>query len=112
MAFGLWLALAPGKPGEMWFGDKQHPASTSALLRSVGARDISLGLGLAADPRPDSRWLTAGFVADVGDVVAAVLIRDRVPTKNFLTGLLGALAYTVIGGLVMAGGRNENRVTL
>ena len=100
--FGLWLAVAPQKPGELWFGSTQHPASTSALLRSVGARDIGLGLGLASDPKPTSAWLRAGVVADSGDVVAGLLIRDRVPAKNFLTGVLGALAYTVVGGFVAA----------
>jgi hypothetical protein len=95
----------------MWFGSAQHPASTSALLRSVGARDVGLGLGLVADPRPGSAWLRAGIAADIGDAVAALLIRDRVPTKNFLTGLLGASLYTAIGALVAVGGRTQNRIT-
>ena len=96
-AFGLWLSLAPHKPAELWFGDGALPASTSALLRSVGARDIGLGLGLASNPPRDSMWLHAGIVADVGDAAAAVLARRRVPAKNFLTGFLGALVYAVVG---------------
>lgn len=107
VAFGLWLALAPQKPGEMWFGGAEHPASTSALLRSVGGRDVGLGLGLASDPRPGSPWVKVGIIADAVDAVAVVLNRDRLPTKNFMTGLLGALLYTVVAAVVVASGDSD-----
>ncbi|ORA31841.1 hypothetical protein BST20_25955 [Mycobacterium branderi] len=106
---GLWLAVAPHKPGELWFGSAQHPASTSALLRSVGGRDIGLGLGLAADPQPGSAWLRAGILADIVDAVAAVLSRDRVPTRNLLTGLVGAALYAVLGAMVAVRGLTSSR---
>jgi hypothetical protein len=109
VAFGLWLAVAPQKPGELWFGGAEHPASTSALLRSVGGRDIGLGLGLAADPHPASIWLRAGIIADVVDGLGATLIRGRVPTKNFLTGLIGAAIYAVIGGMIAVRGTTIRR---
>lgn len=97
VAFGLWLTLAPQKPGELWFGGTTLPVSSSSLLRSVGARDIGLGLGVATSPEHDLRWLQAGIIADIGDVAATALARNRLPTKNFLTGFLGALAYTAVG---------------
>ncbi len=99
-AFGAWLALAPEKPGQLWFGDTSPAASTTVLLRSVGARDIGLGLGLAAQPTPASPWLRAGILADMVDAAAAVTVRDRVPPKNFLTGFLGGLSYAVIGTVI------------
>lgn len=108
VAFGLWLVLAPQKPGELWFGSAQRPASTSALLRSMGARDIGLGLGLAADPQPGSAWLRANILADVVDAAAAVAIRDRVPARNFLTGLIGAALYALIGVLLAVRGRGTS----
>lgn len=108
LAFGLWLALAPQKPGELWFGGGAQSASTSALLRSVGARDVGLGLGLVADPRPGSSWLRAGILADVVDAAAAVLIRDRVPARNAMTGLIGAALYAVIGTIVAVRRSAEN----
>jgi hypothetical protein len=107
--FGLWLALAPRKPGEMWFGNSEHPASTTALLRSVGGRDVGLGLGLIADPAPDSLWLRVGILADAVDAGAALLVRDRVPKKNFLTGFLGGLSYAAIGAVIMLRGRKADR---
>ncbi|WP_375483430.1 hypothetical protein [uncultured Mycobacterium sp.] len=97
VALGLWLSVAPDKPGEIWFGSAKHPASTRMLLRSVGARDVGLGLGLAANPRPASLWLRAGILADIVDTTAAVLVRHEVPKRNFFTGFIGALAYAVIG---------------
>lgn len=97
--------MAPQKPGELWFGSTDHPASTTALIRSVGARDLGLGLGLVADPRPDSAWLKAGIIADVGDVIASFLNRDRIPAKNFLTGFVGAGLYVLMGCAVALFGR-------
>lgn len=108
VAFGLWLAVAPQKPGQMWFGDREPSASTTALVRSVGGRDVGLGLGLAANPRPESMWLRMGVLADVVDAGAALLVRDRVPVKNFLTGFLGALLYVVIGVVMVSRGRKAN----
>lgn len=104
-AFGAWLALAPEKPGELWFGDSNPAASTTVLLRSVGARDVGLGLGLAAEPTPGSSWLGAGILADLADAAAALTVRDRVPLKNFLTGFLGGLSYAVIGAAIAIRGR-------
>jgi hypothetical protein len=60
VALGLWMSLTPHKPSTLWFGSPQDAASTSALVRSVGARDVGLGLGLALDPKPCPPWLLAG----------------------------------------------------
>lgn len=108
MVFGAWLALAPSKPGELWFGESRPGASTAALLRSVGGRDVGLGLGLAADPRPSSLWLRVGILADAVDAAAALLNRDRIPAKNFLTGFLGGLSYAVIGAAIAVRGRTDH----
>ncbi len=108
VVFGAWLALAPSKPGELWFGESRPGASTAALLRSVGGRDVGLGLGLAADPRPSSLWLRVGILADAVDAAAALLNRDRIPAKNFLTGFLGGLSYAVIGAAIAVRGRTDH----
>lgn len=97
MAFGLWLVLAPQRPGELWFGNPGPEASTTALLRSVGGRDVGIGLGLAANPNPDSLWLKAGIAADLVDAVAAVLASRRIPLKNVLIGVVGAAGYAAVG---------------
>lgn len=104
VALGAWLSAAPTRPSQMWFGTDELPPSNSVLIRSVGARDIGLGLGLAADPSPTSQWLKAGILADVVDATAALLVRERVPRRNFLTGFLGALVYALIGVAIAVGG--------
>lgn len=107
VAFGLWLVLAPQRPGELWFGETNSEASTTALLRSVGGRDVGIGLGVAANPTPSSLWLKAGIIADVVDAAAALLASRRIPRKNALIGFSGAAAYTVIGGLMVLNGRGR-----
>lgn len=99
--------LAPRRPGELWYGDSNPAASTTALLRSVGGRDVSIGLGLASSPTPDSLWLKAGILADVVDATAALLASRHVPRKNALIGFGGALAYAVVGGVVALSGEKR-----
>jgi hypothetical protein len=100
VGFGLWLAIAPNRPGHLWFGSETHPPSTAVLLRSVGGRDVGLGLGLASDPRPGSIWLKVGILADLVDALAVLLVRDRVPARNLWTGFAGGLAYAVTGTVI------------
>jgi hypothetical protein len=106
-AFGLWLALAPRRPGRLWFGDHNPDAAITALLRSVGGRDTGIGLGLAANPTPDSLWLKVGIVADVVDAAAALLVSRRIPRKNALIGLGGAAAYAILGSMLMLSSRSD-----
>jgi hypothetical protein len=109
VAFGLWLTVAPSKPGEMWFGSREHAAPTTIVLRGLGARDVGLGAGLAGDPRPESTWLRIGIFADVVDAISAILLRDRLPGKRFLVGLIGGGLYAVIGAVVALRSANSGR---
>lgn len=107
VALGVWLTCAPRTPARLWFGGDELPASTEVLIRSVGARDIGLGLGLATDPTPASPWLTAGILADAVDTGAALLVRGRVPRRNSLIGVLSAGAYTLVGAVLKARGNDR-----
>ena len=40
------------------------------------------------------------------DAAAVLTVRDRVPPKNFLTGLLGGLSYAIIGTAIAIRGRH------
>jgi hypothetical protein len=99
VAVGSFIALAPARAGEMWFGDAGD-ASTMALLRSVGARDVGLGLGVAMSPQAASPLLAIGVVADVADAVAAILERDRLPGQKVRSALTGAALFAVIGAAI------------
>jgi hypothetical protein len=102
VAVGLWLALAPSKAGEMWFGSASQADSTIPLLRSVGGRDVGLGLGLATDPRATSSLLPIGIVADAADAIAALLVRSRIPQKNFRAAFAAAVIYAGVGAAIMS----------
>jgi hypothetical protein len=108
VAVGTFLAVAPNKAGEKWFGSVGQNISTTALLRSVGARDVALGLGLVKSPQSTSTLVPIGVFADVVDGVAALLVRDQVPSKNFRTAFTGAVAFASVGTVIMLKGRSRN----
>ncbi len=73
---GLLLALAPGT---FVRGFVQDEASGSLILftRTVGVRDLALGLGSLAAARSEStddlrRWVRAGSISDSLDLVAGL----------------------------------------
>jgi hypothetical protein len=71
------------------------------LARSLGSRDIALGLGaiLAMDRGAPSRgWLEAGGLADAGDLLATLIAFRSLPRFGRWTTLL------VISGAVAAAG--------
>jgi hypothetical protein len=96
LLFGIGPTLAP-----RWFGRLfDLPVSSDerllVMVRSVGVRDATIGLGLllaAQSPAARSPWLTARIAADAGDTLAvglAVLRGARQP--RFVA--LGALALS------------------
>lgn len=107
MALGLWLALAPQRPGQLWFGEPEPQASGIALLRWVGGRDLGIGLGVTATATPDSLWLRVGILADAIDGVATLLASRQMPRKSAFIGVGGAAAYSVIGTLLVRAGRGR-----
>lgn len=98
--FGLLLLLRPATTERIWFGSDTGSAATTSLLRSVGGRDVALGLGLVANDGTKARWLLAGVLSDVADVVATTIVRQRVPRKNYLIGFFSALAYAAVGAIL------------
>jgi Domain of unknown function (DUF4267) len=105
--FGILPALFPG-----WFarlfgiGAAEDPTVATAI-RSVGVRDLIIGLGLvqaAREGRRDalSRWLLARAAADAGDALAvgvAVAAGARAP--RFI-GLGAFAAGAAIVGIALA----------
>lgn len=102
--FGIGPTLAP-----RWFGRLfDLPVSSDprllVMVRSVGIRDATIGLGLLlAGPRRETYrpWLTARIAADTGDTLAvAVAILRGARQPRFLA--LGALALSAsITGLTL-----------
>jgi hypothetical protein len=96
VGIGAGLILLPGLFGRAWVGSAAMDDRASVLARSLGARDLALGVaGLVALREGDRRWASRAFAAqafaDAVDVVAIVAGR-RVP-----------LGSRVLGGMMAAG---------
>lgn len=75
IAFGATAFLAPRRFGKAWTGETTHDVTASIAMRSLGARDVALGLGalLALERGTKVRgWLEAGALADAADVVSTL----------------------------------------
>jgi hypothetical protein len=101
LAIGAALTAKPeSEAGAGWVGfeEAQRPA-TKLLFRSVGARDMALGLGTLGALRkgtPLRPWLLGATLADVTDLLATVGSGKAIPIKGRVT--LVALA----GGAIVA----------
>jgi hypothetical protein len=103
IAFGVVPVLSPGLFARL-FG--LHPPSDptlAAAFRSVGARDIAVGMGLwsaAAYGGNYAPWLLARAICDGGDTLAALLaIRAGARDPRFLG--LTALAFGATAASVL-----------
>lgn len=77
IALGASFVLAPGVALRAWPGNDEARGPVSRLLaRSVGVRDIALGVGTLLAVQHDTPvrgWLEAAALADAGDAAAIVL---------------------------------------
>jgi hypothetical protein len=99
-AIGAGLLLAPTPINTAWIGPDAARPGSRVLGRSLGARDLAIGLGGAAALRRNTGarpWLVAGMLADAADLAATLGSRDVVPRS----GLVGVSALA--GGAALAG---------
>lgn len=92
------LALRP------WVGAATAEEPGGRLLaRSLGARDVALGVGAILADRHDAPvrgWIEAGALSDIGDFVATGIAFTRLP-KLTRWGVLAMTAGAIaLGGLV------------
>lgn len=83
LALGAVAFVAPSIPARPWVGsgDARLP-SVRLFARTLGARDIALGLGalLALQDGGKARgWVEAGGLADLGDSVATLVAFPKLP---------------------------------
>jgi hypothetical protein len=82
VAIGATAILAPRIAMRPWLGRGVGRPTDKLLARSLGSRDIALGLGaiLAIDRGAPTRgWLEAGGLADAGDLVGTVVAFRALP---------------------------------
>lgn len=87
LAIGALLVARPQGPvGAGWVGSEEAQRPTTALLfRSVGARDMALGLGTLAAARsgsPLKPWLLGATLADAIDLVATFAAGRAIPKQG------------------------------
>ncbi len=87
LAIGAALVVKPqSQVGAGWVGDEEAARPTTALLfRSVGARDMALGLGTLAAQRngsPLKPWLLGATLADAVDLLATFAAGRAIPARG------------------------------
>ncbi len=97
---GAALTLAPRLTGRGWLGDHAKQPAAAVAIRSLGARDVAIGVGLlraldtGADPRP---WFLASAAADAADAVGTLLAWKHLPSRGRLLTATMATAATIVG---------------
>jgi len=101
IALGASFVLAPGLALRAWPGHGEARGPVDRLLaRSVGVRDVALGLGtlMAVDhDTPVRGWLEAAMLADAGDAAAIVLGFRHLPRLRAVA-MLGASVGAAVAG--------------
>lgn len=101
IALGASFLVAPGVALRAWPGHDEARGPVSRLLaRSVGVRDIALGVGtlLAVEhDTPVRGWLEAAMLADAGDAAAIVVGFRHLPRMRAVA-MLGASLGAVVAG--------------
>jgi len=101
IAIGVVSLLAPGLVGRAMMGLHGDAGGTRLLLRVVGARDLTLGIGvLAALDRgaPVRGWLRASAVVDALDAAGALLARHQLRPIVFPAAVSAATGGAVLSG--------------
>jgi hypothetical protein len=83
IAIGVVALVAPTVPLRPWVGrDFAWQPRAKLLARSLGARDLALGIGVMLAVRhkaPVRGWVEGAALADAGDAVATLLAFPKLP---------------------------------
>lgn len=94
IAIGVTALVAPTVPLRPWVGrDFAWQPRAKLLARSLGARDLALGIGVILAIRHDAPirgWVEGGGLADTGDVLATLLSFGKLPKGGRWLVLLSA----------------------
>jgi hypothetical protein len=98
IVFGTAFVLAPAKISKAWMGHDVDSVYTRMAGRSLGARDLAIGIGLLSALNrgaPVGGWLQAGALSDGVDAFSALVGVKRLSTARslFFLGTAGASAY-------------------
>jgi hypothetical protein len=99
IAIGVTLLVAPTLPLRPWVGrDFAWEPRAKLLARSLGARDLALGIGVILALKHDGPvrgWVEGSGLADAGDCLSTLLAFGKLPKSArwlFLLSAAGAAA--------------------
>lgn len=105
IGLGVTAVLAPRLPSAPWVGDAEARRPAVRLLaRSLGARDIALGLGPVLAMRHDAPargWMEAGGLADAGDLFATLVSWRSLPRRS-RHALMAIIAGSLVASRLLA----------
>jgi hypothetical protein len=109
-ALGLGLTLTPERIAVPWVGPRGGEAPASTLARSVGIRDVALGVGGAVTShRGDSTaaaWLAGAAICDLGDIGGMLVARDSLPANGVRGTIVLAAGSAVVASLAALAARS------
>jgi hypothetical protein len=86
IAIGITALVAPTVPLRPWVGrDFAWQPRAKLLARSLGARDLALGIGVLMALRHDTPvrgWVEGAGLADAGDTLATLLAFGKLPKSG------------------------------
>jgi hypothetical protein len=94
IGIGVTALVAPGLPLRPWVGDLAGDRRAKLLARSLGARDLALGLGVVLAMKHDAPvrgWVEGSGLADAGDAVSTLLAFGKLPKGSRWLVLLSAV---------------------
>jgi hypothetical protein len=97
---GVALMVAPGAPMRL-AGNEEPTGAALLLMRTIGIRDLVLGLGAASaarslDPSDARRWAKAALASDSLDTIVSVASLRSIGKRDSL--LAAALAFGFVCG--------------
>jgi hypothetical protein len=101
---GLALMAAPGAPMRL-AGDESPTGAALILMRTIGIRDLVLGLGTAAAARSTDqsdarRWVKATMASDALDTVVSLAVMRSIGRRDSI--FAAALAFGFVCGDLQA----------
>jgi hypothetical protein len=114
LCFGTAFIVAPRASARPWVGAGADSAGAQVLTRSMGIRDLLLGVGLLqalnqGDHRAAARWLSYGAAAGAIDAGATLAAYPSLPPagRAFLLFITGALVTDTLLAAQLRSNDNE-----
>jgi hypothetical protein len=115
VGIGFTAILAPTIMSRGWIGDAADQPATRMLARTMGGRDVALGMGalraLAISDEEARPWVALGGSADAMDAVATVISFASLPRRS-RWGILALTVGAAVASTRAAGGLDSGAAGL